>query len=144
MTDQVNIRAGNLPTAGMPNAAVQAPGWPGIEARWTSSAKSGVGTALGSGGRLWFTISHGILNEIYYPRVDQACTHDMGLLVTDRAAFFSEEKRHTRQQFAHLAAGVPAYHLTNTCDIELRKISWQTRCAKWCCSVFISRRLRVS
>ena len=51
---------------------------------WTSSAKSGVGTALGPGGRLWFTVSHGILNEIYYPRVDQACTRDMGLLVTDR------------------------------------------------------------
>ncbi|MCB1707996.1 MAG: glucan 1,4-alpha-glucosidase [Halioglobus sp.] len=95
--------------------ADQAPGWPGIEARWTSSAKCGVGTALGANGRLWFSISHGILNEIYYPRVDQACTRDMGLLVTDRADFFSEEKRHTRQQIASLAQGVPAYHLTNTC-----------------------------
>ena len=47
-----------------------APGWPGIPARWTSSAKSGVGTALGAGSRVWFTISHGILNEIYYPSVD--------------------------------------------------------------------------
>jgi glucoamylase len=115
MTDQVEIQAGNLPAAGMPSATVQAPGWPGIEARWTSSAKSGVGTALGSGGRVWFTISHGILNEIYYPRVDQACTRDMGLLVTDGAAFFSEEKRHTRQQVSALAEGVPAYRLTNTC-----------------------------
>jgi hypothetical protein len=49
-----------------------APGWPGIPARWTSSAKSGVGTALGTGSRVWFTLSHGILNEIYYPRVDSA------------------------------------------------------------------------
>ena len=30
----------------------QAPGWPGGRARWTSSAKSGVGTALGSSGRM--------------------------------------------------------------------------------------------
>ena len=30
--------------------ADQAPGWPGIEARWTSSAKCGVGTALGASG----------------------------------------------------------------------------------------------
>jgi len=51
-----------------------APGWPGIEPRWTSSAKTGVGTALNLHSRVWFTLSHGILNEIYFPRVDQACT----------------------------------------------------------------------
>ena len=44
--------------------------------------------------RVWFTLSHGILNEIYYPRVDQACTRDMGLIITDGTDFFSEEKRH--------------------------------------------------
>jgi glucoamylase len=54
--------------------AESAPGGPGIEPRWTSSAKSGVGTALGTASHVWFTISHGILDEIYYPRVDLACT----------------------------------------------------------------------
>ena len=52
-----------------------APGWPGIPPRWTSSAKSGVGTALNLHSRVWFTTSHGILNEVYYPRVDQAWLH---------------------------------------------------------------------
>ena len=60
-----------------------APGWPGIPARWTSSAKSGVGTAVSRDSRVWFTLSHGILNEIYYPRVDHACTRDLGFIVTD-------------------------------------------------------------
>jgi glucoamylase len=92
-----------------------APGWPGGEPRWTSSAKSGVGTALGPGGRVWFTVSHGILNEIYYPRVDQACTRDLGLIVTDGNGFLSEEKRHARHEIAALADGVPAFRLTNTC-----------------------------
>jgi glucoamylase len=92
-----------------------APGWPGIAPRWTSSAKSGVGTAIGSSGRVWFTISHGILNEIYYPRVDQACTRDMGLLVTGPDGLFAEEKRHTHQQVSTIAEGVPAFRLTNTC-----------------------------
>jgi len=64
-----------------------APGGPGGEARWTSSAKSGVGAALRSGGRVWFTLSHGILNEIYFPQIDQACTRDMGFIVTDGADF---------------------------------------------------------
>jgi glucoamylase len=93
-----------------------APGWPGIPARWTSSAKSGVGTALSPASRVWFSLSHGILNEIYYPRVDQACTRDMGLIVTDGQTFFSEEKRHTTTRMAYLAPGVPAYGVTNTCQ----------------------------
>lgn len=92
-----------------------APGWPGIAPRWTSSAKSGVGTALSPTSRVWFTLSHGIFNEIYYPRVDQACTRDLGLIVTDGHAFFSEEKRHARSQVTYLAEGVPAYRLINTC-----------------------------
>ena len=75
-----------------------APGWPGIPARWTSSAKSGVGTALGTASRVWFTLSHGIVNEVYYPRIDQACVRDMGLIVTDGTAFFSEEKRHATSE----------------------------------------------
>jgi hypothetical protein len=56
-----------------------APGWPGIEARWTSSAKSAVGTSLGSKSSVWFTLSHGIFNEIYFPRIDRARTEDTGL-----------------------------------------------------------------
>jgi len=91
-----------------------APGWPGIEPRWTSSAKSGVGTALNLHSRVWFTLSHGILNEIYFPRVDQACTRDQGLLVTDGNSFFSEEKRHTSYQISQLGDGVPAYRLVTT------------------------------
>ena len=59
-----------------------AEGAPGIPARWTSSAKSGVGAALSPASRVWFTLSHGILNEVYYPRVDSACTRDLGVIVT--------------------------------------------------------------
>jgi len=92
-----------------------APGWPGISARWTSSAKSGVGTALGTTSRVWFTLSHGILNEIYYPRIDQACVRDMGLIVTDGLEFFSEEKRHTASEVRWLEDGIPAFHVVNTC-----------------------------
>jgi glucoamylase len=97
------------------NNQLQAPGEPGIPPRWTSSAKSGVGTALNPSSRVWFTLSHGIFDEIYYPRLDLACTRDMGLIVTDGVNFFSEEKRQTRQQVKKLAKGVPAYRLLNTC-----------------------------
>jgi len=92
-----------------------APGRPGLPPRWTSSAKQGVGTALGTGSPLWFTLSHGIVNEVYYPRVDLACIRDLGLIVTDGQDFFSEEKRHTRSQVEYLAEGVPAYRVINHC-----------------------------
>jgi len=93
-----------------------APGWPGIEPRWTSSAKEGIGTAMNAASRVWFTLSHGIFNEIYYPRLDQACTRDMGMLVASSDGFFSEEKRCCMHAVTLLAPGVPAYRLDNTCE----------------------------
>jgi glucoamylase len=96
------------------DSSEHAPGWPGIPPRWTSSAKTGVGTALNRSSRVWFTLSHGILNEIYFPRVDMACTRDLGLLVTDGSSFFSEEKRHCSFEIAPVEPGVPAYRLVNT------------------------------
>ena len=92
-----------------------ATGGPGTEPRWTSSAKSGVGTALDSRSRIWFTISHGIVDEVYYPRVDQANTRDFGLLVSGANGFFAEEKRDTTSTVHLLGPGVPGYRLVNRC-----------------------------
>jgi glucoamylase len=86
---------------------------PGIQPRWTSSAKSGVGTSLHNVSRVWFTLSHGILDEIYYGRLDWACTRDMGLLVTDGQSFSWEEKRQAHHEVQYIAPGAPAYCLTN-------------------------------
>jgi glucoamylase len=91
-----------------------APGWPGIPPRWTSSAKTGVGTALNQHSKVWFTLSHGILNEVYFPRVDQACTRDLGFIVTDGKSFFSEEKRHCTFENHPVEPGIPVFELTNT------------------------------
>lgn len=68
-------------------------GRPGIEPKWTSSSKEGVGTALSDASPVWFTLAYGILNEIYYPRVDCANTRDAQYLITDGQTFFHEEKR---------------------------------------------------
>lgn len=97
----------------MPDIA-DAPGRPGIPPRWTSSSKDGVGTALGFASRVWFTVSHGILNEVYYPRVDQACVRDMELLVVDGSDVI-EEKRHCDHEMSWLTPGVPAFQLINRC-----------------------------
>jgi len=91
-----------------------APGWPGLPARWTSSAKVGVGSARTLDSRIWFTLADGILTEVYHPRPDIACTRDLGLIVTGEAGFFSEEKRDAVHEVRYLAEGVPAYRLINT------------------------------
>ena len=93
----------------------QAPGGPGAEPRWTSGAKSGVGTALDARSHVWFTISHGIVDEVYYPRVDQANTRDFGFLVSAADGWFSEEKRGTDSTVHVLGPGVPGYRLVNRC-----------------------------
>ena len=92
-----------------------APGGPGSPARWTSSAKTGVGTALSNKSHVWFTLSHGIFNEIYYPRIDQACVRDMGLIVTDGANFFSEEKARCRPHSGMAGRRCAGLPLVNTC-----------------------------
>lgn len=98
----------------MPAAETFAPGWPGTEPRWTSSAKSGIGTAVSRDSRVWFTLSHGILNEIYCPRVDHACTRDLGFIVTDGHSYFSEEKRDATSDTSQVAPGILAYRIHNT------------------------------
>ncbi len=93
-----------------------APGRPGDKAKWTSSHKSGIGKAINAASEVVFTLSHGIINEVYYPREDIACLRDMEFLVTDAKHFFSEEKRHTHHAIKNMNNGIPAYHITNTCN----------------------------
>lgn len=94
---------------------IYAPGWPGAPPRWTSSAKSGVGTAFNAASRVWFTLGQGVVTEVYFPRVDVACTRDLVLVVTDGHDVFSEERRDTDHVVTHLAQGAPAYRQINTC-----------------------------
>src|SRR5262245_5376980 len=63
---------------------------------------------------VWFTLSHGILNEVYYPRVDSACIRDLGLLITGPDGYFSEEKRDCLTATSQLEDGIPAFRLVNT------------------------------
>ncbi len=77
-------------------------GSPGMEPRWTSSVKDAVGTAYSASSRIWFTVSHGILNEIYHPTIDHPQTRDMELLITDGASFVHEEKRDLLPSFEYI------------------------------------------
>jgi glucoamylase len=89
-----------------------APGAPGIAPTWTSSAKDMVGCALGPS-RLWFTLGFGIVNEVYYPRVDIPQIRDLGFIVAGPDGFWSEVKRNQNYTLRLLAPGVPAVEIVH-------------------------------
>jgi glucoamylase len=89
-------------------------GAPGIEPRWTSSAKEGAGTSYHTSCRIWFTLSHGIVNEIYYPHVDQPNTRDFQFLISDGETFCHEEKRDLIHAIDYPERDCLFYRLTNS------------------------------
>jgi glucoamylase len=91
-----------------------APGAPGIDPHWTSSAKDGIGTAYHTSSRLWFTLSHGIINEVYYPHVDMPNTRDLQFLITDGETFCHEEKRDLEHLTEYPEHSALLYRLTNS------------------------------
>jgi len=68
-------------------------GGPGIEPRWTRSAKDIVGTAYSTPSRIWYTASSGVINEIYFPTIDLPQVRDLQFLVSDGESFFHDERR---------------------------------------------------
>ncbi|TLY90882.1 MAG: glycosyl hydrolase, partial [Gammaproteobacteria bacterium] len=89
-----------------------APGAPGLPPTWCSSAKEMLGSSLGHA-RLWFTIGGGIINEVYYPRVDLPQIRDLGFIVADGAGFWIEVKRLWKHELRLAAPGVPAVHIVH-------------------------------
>ena len=90
-----------------------ASGGPGGEPRWTRSDKDGVGTAYSALSRVWFTVSKGILNEVYYPTIDRPQIRDLQYLIADGETFFRDE-RHLDNAHECLAPYALGYRITNT------------------------------
>jgi glucoamylase len=92
---------------GSNDTALEAPDGPGMPPTWCSSAKDMVGCALGSS-RLWFTLGYGIVNEVYYPRIDIPQIRDLGFIVGDGRGFWVEVKRLQNYELTLAGPGVPA------------------------------------
>ena len=98
----------------METTAIQAPGAPGAAPHWSPSAKDGIGTAYNANSRVWFTLSHGVLNEIFCPHVDLPVTRDFEFLITDGESFIHEEKRDLKHQLEMPEPDAMLYRLTNS------------------------------
>jgi glucoamylase len=88
-------------------------GAPGLEPRWTSAAKDGVSTAYAASSKVWFTVSHGILNEIYCPTIDRPQIRDMQFLITDGETFFHEERRDLNHELDYIDKDALAIRVHN-------------------------------
>ncbi|MEO8571483.1 MAG: glycoside hydrolase family 15 protein, partial [Chloroflexota bacterium] len=106
MTD-ARSSAGARSSADSQSGSAPAPGAPGIPPTWSSSAKDAVGTSQ-SASRVWFTVGHGVLNEVYWPRVDAPQVRDLGFIVADDAGFWSEVKRDAESEVRFVRPGIPA------------------------------------
>lgn len=81
----------------------RASGAPGIEPRWTHSAKDVVSTAYSTASHIWFTASGGVLSEIYYPTVDRPQVRDLQFLVSDGETFFHDVHRNQDSSTEYLS-----------------------------------------
>ena len=79
-----------------------AKGAPGIEPRWTHSAKDVVGTAYSTSSRVWFTISNGVISEVYFSTLDRPQIRDLQFLVTDGRSFLHDAHRHLESSIEYI------------------------------------------
>ena len=68
--------------------SAEAFGAPGIAPTWSSSDKDFVTTAL-DGSRLWATIGHGIINEVYWPTTGHPQIRDWGFYLVGEKRWIS-------------------------------------------------------
>jgi glucoamylase len=94
-----------------PRATGQAFGAPGSPPTWSSSDKDLVTTALGHS-RLWTTIGHGVINEIFWPSTGRPQIRDLTFYLVGNGAFI-DLKRERRYTLATPAPSVPLLTITH-------------------------------
>jgi glucoamylase len=99
-----------------PALAADAPGAPGIQAAWTTGGKQGFGTSATSTSKVWFTLSQGIANEVYYPTADVANVQDLQYVVSDGSTFTQLERDNTSHQIVLTDPQSLSYRQVNTAN----------------------------
>jgi glucodextranase-like protein len=80
------------PDAGHAATSAVAPGAPGAAATWAPADKHGFGTSAGTASKVWYTLEHGELTEVYYPDLGTPSLRDLQLIVTDGSTFADLER----------------------------------------------------
>lgn len=92
--------------------------------RWTRGNKDAVGSAHALC-PVWFTLTGGVVSEVYFPRIDMPQIRDVQLLVTDGASFFHDGWRSYDVQYETIEVGVPGYLMTCTAKDQPYQIVYE-------------------
>jgi glucoamylase len=85
-------------------AAGVAPGVPGAPSYFDLARKDCLGTAAGTGSKVWYTVAGGVLSDVYEPTIDNTDVSTLQYIVTDGATFTDLQTR----DMTHTVAGDPS------------------------------------
>ncbi|MBV9795114.1 MAG: glucan 1,4-alpha-glucosidase [Actinobacteria bacterium] len=74
-------------------SAGAAPGAPGAPSYFDLARKDCVGTAAGTGSKVWYTVADGVLSDVYEPTVDNTNVSTLQYVVTDGSTFTDLQTR---------------------------------------------------
>ena len=80
------------------------PAHPAPPSDWVPGDKDGFGTARRTASKVWYTLSRGTLNEVFYPRIDTPSLRDSQFVVTDGSTFTDREDRDSTHQVQLLSS----------------------------------------
>ena len=73
--------------------AATAPGAPGAPSYFDLARKDCVGTAAGTGSKVWYTVAGGVLSDVYEPTIDNTNVSTLQYVVTDGSTFSDLQTR---------------------------------------------------
>ncbi len=88
-------------------------GAPGLQPRWATGRKDGVGTAYSADSRLWFTLAEGIVTEVFFPAIDAPQLQNLRFLVTDGKTFLHDEQKDLLTACERLSPHALGYRMRN-------------------------------
>jgi glucoamylase len=88
------------------------PGLPGADAHWLSAAKNGFGTSNTTRSKVWFTLTDGVLSEVYYPTLDVPNVQMLQLIIV--AGNVETESEDTIQRTELVDSRALTFRQTNT------------------------------
>jgi glucoamylase len=91
-----------------------APGAPGSPAVWTPADKDGFGTSASTASRVWYTLSHGELTEVYSPDLGTPSVRDLQFVVSDGRTFAERETDATTHRVELVDRRSLTYRQVNT------------------------------
>ena len=81
------------PAATAARADAIAPGAPGAPSYFDLARKDCVGTAAGTGSKVWYTVAGGVLSDVYEPTIDNTNVSTLQYVVTDGSTFTDMQTR---------------------------------------------------